>query len=257
LFVFLTGLCLGALAEDLGKERVCAEAGCAATGDMLLQKAPAESGELDPLGEDDAYDEAGDVDELIDFLDKPDGRKPGKGRGGKPKPMPPCDAMKKKTVQRKVAGIKKAIDRGLARSKKCYGRMNMTIMKFKTVVKHLKSCLAPKYGSFVEEGVSEGPEDTDDEPEELDELEELHEQLELDEQEEPNELIDTDVEKPRGKKDGTKGLPACDKIGEKRAKLGIVKLGMKIKRIEAAMDNCKPKRLDSLKKMLGHYMKCL
>lgn len=249
LFVFLTFFCLGALAEDLGKERVCAEAGCAATGDMLLQKAPAESGELDPLGEDDAYDEASDVDELIDFLDK--------GRGGKRTSMPPCDAMKKTTVQRTVAVTKKAIDAGLARSKKCYGRMNMTIMQFKMMVKHLKSCLAPKDGSFVEEGASEGPEDTDDEPEELNELEELHEQLELDEQEEPNELIDTDVEKLRGKKDGTKGLPACDKIGEKGAKLEIVKLGMKIKRIEAAMDNCKPKRLDSLKKMLGHYMKCL
>jgi len=86
---------------------------------------------------------------------------------------------------------------------------------------------------------------------------ELDELVELDDPEEPNELIDTDVEKLRGKKDGTKGLPACDKIGEKGAQLEIVKLGMKIKRIEAAMDNCKPKRLDSLKKMLGHYMKCL
>ena len=43
LFVFLTGLCLGALAEDLRKERACTEEGCAATGAMLPQtRAPSQ-----------------------------------------------------------------------------------------------------------------------------------------------------------------------------------------------------------------------
>jgi len=240
LFVFLTGLCLGALAEDLRKERACTEEGCAATGVMLLQTRPAKNGESEPLEEEEEEEEE-EAEKSGNLW-----QRAGTGQGWKNKTMKPCDKMPKKNVTKRVIYINKTIGRILQGIEKC-NKMNVT--KLKMAMARYKSCLEPKYGAFVEDAGSEGSEESDDTADEPGELDEL---VELDDPEEPNELIDTDAER-------LKRLPKlCDHIKEKRARKIVTKISEKIKRIEAG--TCKTRlagKLEYLKKALDHYMKCL
>jgi len=240
LFVFLTGLCLGALAEDLRKERACTEEGCAATGVMLLQTRPAKNGESEPLKEEEEEEEEEEAEKSGNLW-----QRPGKGQGWKNKTMKPCDKMPKKNVERRVMYINKTIGRIPQWIEKC-NKMNVT--KLKMAMARYKSCLEPKYGAFVEDAGSEGSEESDDTADEPGELDEL---VELDDPEEPNELIDTDAER-------LKRLPKlCDYINATKI---VTIISEKIKNMEAWMDTCKTRlagKLEYLNKALDHYMKCL
>jgi len=243
----------------LSTEDACVAENCAAkaaSGSGLMQKVLTETRESG-FAEDDIADAAVDVDTADND----------KQRG--PKPLKFCDKWPKKKVQRKVDSIKKRIP---GFEKKCEGRVAARIERLKKAIEHFEKCIG-KYGSFVEDRVSEMAEDGADEPETLDKLvetgaEEFEFLEDLDEAEEDAETEDAETEDAETEDaeiedvdeselidaDKPKPLPTCDKISKGTAEKIIAGLKKKLPSISKEM--CKKKK-DFLNKTLEHYTKCL
>merc|ERR1719464_628793 len=254
--VFLAGLCLGSLAAEASTEGACAGEGClgkAASGSILLQKVSAEATDFGIVEEGSAEDAANAVKEAGETALKPHW---------------PCDNMPDWMVKWIVGHTKKEIEKVDGRVKKCMRRRSYVLGLIKKKLEHYKKCIG-KYGSFVENSVSEMAEDGADLPEELDQphhlinsvsemFEDMPEQLyqlgELIDSESLESEAEDEVQRP-----GELMIP-CDKIKKENSEMVIRAVKVIIGKISKKIDECKEKekkKRDDLEKKLEHYEECL
>jgi len=278
-FVFMTGLCLGPVAAEMSTQDVCVAGDCdpkVAGGRSLLQKLSTDTKESG-FAEDGISDAAVDVDME---------RKEADNTTGALK-LPPCSRIPKHVAKGIVKHMKEVIASIPAFVKKCQGHVQESIGSLKGTIAFLEKCFG-KYGSFVEDSVSEMAEDDADEPETLD-LDELietgAEELEFDEEDldeffpdldeamevavtadgtgaaepaaEAPSLELTDGERP--KRDGDEPL-RCPKVSKGRAQQLLDHLEEELEKAYNGTRMCQKhgdSHLARAKGTLDHFSKCL